>query len=126
MLVHLQHFHDFLEQSGRRWIQEVVEQQRTANEHPQECQEHEITPIENIQCDSQFLLDYATVPDPQIVPDPLQDMGEEDIASDGSDAANELDAADAADELDADDAADELDAVVATDELDAADELDAS
>ena len=24
-LEHLQHFHDFLEQSGRRWIQEVME-----------------------------------------------------------------------------------------------------
>ena len=44
----LRHFHDFLEQSGRRWIQEVVEQQRTVNEHPQECKKDEITPIENI------------------------------------------------------------------------------
>ena len=121
----LQHFHDFLEQSGRRWITEVVEQQRTANERPQECQEHEITPLDNIQCDDQFLLDYATVPDPQVVPNPLQDMGQ-DIASEASDAADDVDAADAADEVDADDAADEVDADDAADELDPADELDAS
>ena len=35
---HLQNFHDFLEQSGRRWIQEVVNQQRTANERPRNVQ----------------------------------------------------------------------------------------
>merc|ERR1739842_136005 len=94
----LRHFHDFLEVSGRKWITEVVEQQRTANARPQECQEHKVTPVENLQCDDQFLLDYATMPDPRVVPNPLQDM-RQDIASDASDAADDFDADDAADEL---------------------------
>ena len=83
-----------------------MEQQRTANARPQECQEHEITPLDNIQCDDQFLLDYATMPHPRVVPNPLQDM-RQDIASDASDAADDFDADDAADELNP---ADELDA----------------
>merc|ERR1739842_131214 len=98
----LRHFHDFLEVSGRKWITEVLEQQRTANARPQECQEHEITPLDNIQCDDQFLLDYATMPHPRVVPNPLQDM-RQDIASDASDAADDFDADGAADELDASD-----------------------
>ena len=98
----LRHFHDFLEVSGRKWITEVVEQQRTANARPGECQDHEVTAVENLQCDDQFLLDYLTMPDPRAVPNPLQDM-RQDIASDASDAADDFDADDAADEHDASD-----------------------
>ena len=75
-----------------------MEQQRTANEHPQECPD-EMTPIENIQCDDQFLLDYAPVPDPQEAEENLQDMDEEDIGSDGSDGSDASDELDASDEM---------------------------
>ena len=85
-LEHVLHFHDFLEQSGRRWIQEVVRQQSTANDRPQDCPD-EVTPDENIQCDDQFNLDYAPAPDPRETEENLEDHNE-DI---GSDAADEVD-----------------------------------
>ena len=57
--------------------------QATANDHPQECQEHELTPLENIQCDDQFELDYASVPDSRNQQqENLQDIPAEEIDSD--------------------------------------------
>ena len=94
----LQHFFDFLEVSGRQWIQEVVAQQRTANARPGVCQDHEVTADENLQCDDQFMLDYLTMPDPRGVPNPLQDMPQ-DIASDADDADNAAAGHDASDDL---------------------------
>lgn len=91
-LTDLQHFHDFLEHSGRNWIQEVVRKQTTAHDRPQECPEHETTSIENIQCDDQFRLDYASVPPPREEEENVQDIANEDIDSDamGLDASDEL------------------------------------
>ena len=70
----LQHFFDFLEVSGRQWIQEVVAQQRTANARPGHCPDHEVTAEENLQCDDQFFLDYVRMPDPRDASHPLRDL----------------------------------------------------
>ena len=98
----LQHFFDFLEVSGRQWIQEVVAQQRTANARPGVCQDHEVTAVENLQCDDQFMLDYLTMPDPRDAPNPLQDMPQ-DIPSDADDADNAAAGYDASDDMFSDD-----------------------
>lgn len=58
----LQHFSDFLNHGGRSWISQVVAGQTTAHQRPQIDQEHEVTPVENIQDDDQYLLDFAAVP----------------------------------------------------------------
>ena len=91
----LQHFFDFLEVSGRKWIQEVVAQQRTANARPGVCQDHEVTADENLQCDDQFMLDYLTMPDPRDAPNPLRDMPH-DIPSDDAAAGHDSSDDDAA------------------------------
>ena len=58
-------------------------QQATANNCPQECQEHEQTPLENIQCDDQFELDFASVPASRNQPEEnLQFIRAEEIDSD--------------------------------------------
>ena len=97
----LQHFHDFLETTGRRWIQELSRLQLSANDRPQQC-EDEITPRENIQDDDQFFLDYGLVPVPlEVEEDYLEEQGNEDIGSDGADGADGSDGSDGSDASDA-------------------------
>ena len=88
----LQHFSDFLEVSGRQWIQEVVERQRTANARSGHCPDHEVTAEENLQCDDQFFLDYVRMPDPRDASHPLMDLPQDnpsDPDDDGHDFSDD-------------------------------------
>ena len=56
-----------------------MRKQATAHDRLQECQEHEVTPLENVQCDDQFELDYASRDQEE---ENLQDIPAEEIDSD--------------------------------------------